>query len=158
MYVYNEYNVVYLGADHRGFSLKEELKKYLDQKGYEYRDLGNVEYDPDDDYPDFVFPVANQVADGESDHRGIVICGSGVGACVAANKIKGVRAGLVMSPEQAVKAREDDDVNILCLSADFEAREAVYEVVEAFLNTDFSNAARHIRRLEKIANREEVVG
>jgi ribose 5-phosphate isomerase B len=150
--------VIYLGADHRGFSLKEELKKYLDQQGYEYRDLGNVEYNPDDDYPDFVFPVAHQVAEGGEGHRGIVMCGSGVGACVAANKVNGIRAGLAMKSDQVTKAREDDDINILCIPADYEASEEVYELVDLFLNTDFSNAERHVRRLEKIKNHEETVG
>lgn len=156
--VYNSSNVIYLGADHRGFSLKEEIKKYLEQQGHEFRDLGNVAFEMDDDYPDFVFPVAHQISEGDTGHKGIVVCGSGVGACIAANKVKDIRAGLITAAEQAVKAREDDDMNILCLPADFVNRDEVYEIVDAFLSTDFSNDERHIRRLEKIHNHEETIG
>lgn len=150
--------MIYLGADHRGFALKEEIKKYLDQQGYEFRDLGNVEYNPDDDYPDFAFPVANQVVSSEGEHFGILICGSGVGECIAANKVNGVRAGLAISPEQVAKARSDDNMNILCIAANYTDREQVYEIVETFLTTDFSSEERYQRRLDKIREHEETVG
>lgn len=150
--------MIYIGADHRGFSLKEEIKKYLEQQGNEFRDLGNVEYDQEDDYPDFVFPVAHQVAESEGGHKGIVICGSGVGACIAANKVANIRAGEVVSVEQARAARNDDDINVLCVTADYIDRNQVYEIVETFLNTDFSGAERHERRLEKIKMHEQTIG
>jgi len=150
--------VIYLGADHRGFALKEEIKKYLEQQGYEFRDLGNVEYDPDDDYPDFAFPVANQVAEADGTHYGILLCGSGVGICVAANKVKGIRAGMAVTPEQIRAARQDDDINVLCIAADFIDRDSVYEVVETFVSSEFSEEERHARRLDKIKEHEEMVG
>lgn len=150
--------MIYLGADHRGFALKEEIKKYLDQQGYEFRDLGNVEYNQDDDYPDFAFPVANQVVDTEGEHFGILLCGSGVGICVTANKVKGIRAGLAMTPEQVRAARQDDNVNVLCIAADYVDRDAVYEIVDSFITTEFSGEERHLRRLDKIKEHEEMVG
>lgn len=156
--LYNVANVIYLGADHRGFALKEEVKKYLEQQGYEFRDLGNVTYEPDDDYPDFAFPVAHQVADNqEQGHFGIVICGSAVGACIAANKVVGARAGIGFSVEATAAGRADDDMNVLCLSADYTDREQVYDIVETFLTTDFSGEERHQRRLDKIKNHEDTI-
>lgn len=149
--------MIYLGADHNGFALKEEVKMYLEQQGYEFRDLGNTEFNAEDDYPDFGFPVATQVSE-EEDHRGILLCGSGVGMAMVANKVSGVRAGLIGSEEQAIAARRDDNINVLCLAAQFIDREEVYPVVEAFLSTGFREEGKYQKRLDKITEHESLLG
>lgn len=156
MYVYNK-SVIYIGADHRGFALKEEIKKYLEEESIEFRDLGNVEYDPDDDYPDFAFAVAHQVAETDGDHLGIIICRNGIGVCIAANKVTGVRAGTPMTVDQVRGARMDDDMNVICIAADMTPRDILFELTDTFLTTDFSGEERHQRRLDKIAAHEETI-
>src|SRR3972149_6282523 len=110
--------MIYIGADHRGFQLKEEIKKYLAERGEKFKDIGNLKFEPDDDYPDFAVKVAGEVAKSPKKNRGILLCGSGVGVDVAANKVRGVRSALALSAWMAQAAREDDEVNVLSLSAD----------------------------------------
>jgi len=144
--------MIYLAADHRGFRLKEELKKWLETNLYEYRDLGATAYDKEDDYPEYSIKLAETVVHDQG--RGILICGSGAGASIAANKVKGARAGLCTSTKQAVAARNDDDINVLCLSSDWISQEDNLKVAETFLNTTFSSDERHIRRINQIKDYE----
>ncbi|MEK7506502.1 MAG: RpiB/LacA/LacB family sugar-phosphate isomerase, partial [Patescibacteria group bacterium] len=132
--------MIYLGADHRGYELKEKLKPWLEEWNYQYEDCGAFEYNKDDDYPDFAKAVAQKVAlahevEPRDYPRGILICGSGIGVAIAANKIKGVRAGTAASPEQIKMAVNDEDLNILCLSADFLAADIAKEIIKTFLET-----------------------
>ena len=138
-----------IAADHGGFELKESLKEFIALMGHEVRDFGAAELDPSDDYPDFVIPLARAVANGEVE-RGIAVCGSGVGAAVAANKIAGVRAALINDHFSAHQGVEDDDLNILCLGGRVSGNMAAREFVVSFLNAKFTGEERHRRRLEKI--------
>lgn len=147
--------MIYLAADHRGFKLKEELKKYLTEGGYEVEDMGAFEYEPDDDYPDFAFSAARKVAENPKDNRGIFLCGSGIGMDFAANKVRGIRATVACSAEAARHARTNDDVNVITLAGDILSFTEAREIVDVFLNTEFTGAERHVRRLKKIAAIEE---
>lgn len=144
---------IYIGSDHGGYKLKEELKKYLVELAYEVEDMGAHSLDSGDDYPDFVFPVAEKVAQ-DPQSIGIVLGRSGVGEAIAANKVKGIRAALVWNEQVAVKAREHSDANILSLGADFIDKETAKRIVKIFLETPFSQEERHKRRLEKIKKYE----
>ena len=139
---------VALGADHGGFSLKNELVARLHET-CEVLDLGASAFDQDDDYPDFALAVAQAVASGQA-QRGILVCGSGVGACIAANKVPGARACLCHDTYSAHQGVEHDDMNILCLGARVVGPELAVELVEAFLKANFSGETRHRRRLEKV--------
>jgi ribose 5-phosphate isomerase B len=141
--------IIYLGADHRGFKLKEILKKKLTDEGYLVMDMGAEAYNESDDFPDFAKAVAHNVAD-HPDTRGIVICGGGFGVDIAANKIPGVRAALAMSPEHVVAGRHDDDVNVLALASDFTKEPKALAIVIKFLTTEFGNEERYKRRINKI--------
>jgi ribose 5-phosphate isomerase B len=147
--------IIYLGADHRGYGLKEFLKKFLNKQGYISVDLGNYIYYKNDDYPDFAAKVAGKISKSPKD-RGIVICGSGVGVDVVANKFKRARSVLGFSPAQVKAARSDDDVNILSLSADFGGKDEAVKLVKAFLKTPFKKNLRFKRRLRKISKIEGV--
>ncbi len=138
---------VALGADHGGFSLKQELVSRL-QDEYEILDLGADSYQPDDDYPDFVVAVTKAVISGDA-QRGILVCGSGVGACIAANKVAGIRAGLCHDVYSAHQGVEHDDMNVLCLGARVIGIELAAELVTVFLEARFSGEERHLRRLKK---------
>lgn len=144
---------IYIGADHGGYRLKEELKVFLTTEGYEVEDMGGYKLDQQDDYPDFIFPVAQKVAS-QPGSRGIVLGRSGIGEAVAANKVKGIRAALCLTPEMAKKAREHGDANILSLGADLIDVKPAEEVVRTFLETPFSQEERHKRRIEKIKEYE----
>ena len=144
---------VALGADHGGFALKNELFTRL-RETYEMADLGAHTFDPADDYPDFVEVVAQAVASGQV-QRGILICGSGVGACVAANKVPGIRACLCHDTYSAHQGVEHDDMNILCLGARVIGVELAMELVTAFLNARFTGEERHRRRLAKVLTIEQ---
>lgn len=146
--------MIYLGADHRGFELKEKMKYWLLDWGYEYEDLGASAIDPKDDYPDYARAVAEKVVGG-AEHRGIVICGSGIGVAIAANKVVGARAGTAASYEQVAAAVNDEDLNILAIASDFLNEAEVKEIIQSFLKTKFSQAERHIRRLNKIKDLEK---
>jgi len=139
-----------IAADHAGFALKEELAKGLRESGHEVLDFGSASLTPEDDYPDYVVPLAQSVANGEVE-RGVAICGSGVGACVAANKVKGVRAALVHDIFSAHQGVEDDDMNVICFGARVLGCALAWDLTEAFVAARFSNAERHERRLRKVA-------
>lgn len=138
-----------IGADHGGFIMKEQLARKLVEERHEVVDFGNMSYDPHDDYPDFAIPVARAVATGYVE-RGVVLCGSGVGASVAANKVSGARAALCHDDYSARQGVEDDDMNILCLGGRTMGTEVAWDCVRSFLGASFSRAARHRRRLEKV--------
>jgi|SRR3989344_5623541 len=146
--------MIYIGADHKGFKLKEALKIYLKELDFESEDLGAFELNLDDDYPDFALAVAKKVAENPDENRGILICGSGVGVDVTANKFKGVRSALLFNPEQAQMSRNDDNTNVLSLSADFIDENVAKEIIRVWLETPFSRLERHVRRLIKIKNIE----
>lgn len=141
---------IYLGADHRGFKLKEQIKDFLKQSAYSVFDLGNDHYDQNDDYPDFANLVAQKVSSDPQNSVGILICGSGVGVDVVANKFKRVRSALAFNPDQAFISRNDDNANILSLAADFIEFEDAKRIVNIWLQTPFSGGERHKRRLKKI--------
>lgn len=141
--------MIYLGADHAGFKLKETVKLFLDKLGQPYEDLGNATYEEDDDYPDFAQMVARKVAE-NGNNRGILICGSGIGMCIAANKIKGARAVNANNPTLATMARRDNNANILCLGGRYVSAFVARRIVKAWLDTRFDTAVRHRRRVSKI--------
>jgi len=137
-----------IASDHGGFELKQVLKQRLTGLNYRVIDFGNATYDPGDDYPDYVIPLARAVSNGEV-QRGIAVCGSGVGASIAANKIEGARAALITDHFAAHQGVEDDAMNIICLGGRITGVETAMELVLAFLNAKFSRADRHIRRIRK---------
>ena len=139
-----------LGCDHRGFKLKQAVMEFLQQSGYSYHDFGCYSTESVD-YPDFARKVGNAVASGEFDH-GILICDTGIGMCIAANKIKGIRAALCHDTFTAKRARLHNDANILCLGENIEVNEA-REIVKTYLSTTFEGG-RHIPRLNKITKLE----
>jgi len=139
-----------IATDHGGFELKEDLKSYLSGAGHVVIDVGARELNPGDDYPDFVIPLAKAVAEGMVD-RGVAVCGSGVGASVCANKVPGVRAGLVQDHYSAHQGVEHDDMNILCMGGRVVGPLAARDLVDAFLAASFTNEERHVRRLGKVA-------
>jgi ribose 5-phosphate isomerase B len=138
-----------IAADHGGYELKEIIHPFLESLGYEVTDYGAFELDNTDDYPDFVVPMGMALANQELD-RAIAICGSGVGASVAANKIAGVRAALINDHFSAHQGVEDDDLNMLCLGGRVTGYMAAQELIIAFLNARFTGAERHMRRLQKV--------
>src|SRR5580698_2383975 len=139
-----------IATDHGGFELKEDLKSYLRGVGHAVVDIGARELTPGDDYPYFVIPLAQAVAAGLVD-RGVAVCGSGVGASVCANKIPGVRAGLVQDHYSAHQGVEHDDMNILCMGGRVVGPLVARDLVDAFLAASFTGEERHIRRLGKVA-------
>ena len=143
--------VVYVGADHRGFNLKNKITLGLREKGWVVTDLSK-NFDPEDDYPDISIEVAQKVVKEKA--LGILICGSGAGITISANKVDGARAAMAMNKKQARKIREDDDVNILCLSADFISDDDNLEIVTEFLEAIFMTEERFIRRINKIKKYE----
>lgn len=145
---------VYLATDHAGFLLKEEVKKFLEEKGYQVEDCGAFELNNDDDYPDFISVAARKVS--ENNEKGIVFGKSGAGEAIVANKIKGIRGILGVNKENIELARQHNDANILSLGSDFVDYEKAKELTEVFLKTEFSNEQRHLRRIEKIREIEEL--
>ena len=143
-----------IAADHGGFILKDLLKITLQQLELEVADFGAHKLDPDDDYPDFVIPLAGAVSKGQV-QRAVAVCGSGVGACIAANKISNVRAALIMDCYSARQGVEDDDLNFLCLGGRVVGQELARVLVRTFLASKFMGAERFRRRLAKIAALEE---
>jgi ribose 5-phosphate isomerase B len=144
---------IYIGSDHRGFKLKLKVEKWLQKNEIPYEDLGNVNYDPKDDYPDYAYKVARRVV--RDDTYGILLCGSAQGMAIAANKVKGARAVIPYTVKEAKLSRQDDDANIMCVAANFSKLRGVTRHIEAFLTTSFSEGERHKRRLEKIKHIEE---
>jgi ribose 5-phosphate isomerase B len=145
---------VYLAADHNGYEMKNKLREWLKEEGYVVQDLGPEELNMTDDYPDFAAQVAKKVAEQPEKRRGILLCGSGVGMAMAAGKVKGIRAALVHDPAIAKAAREDDNVNVLALGAEYISDEAAKAVINEFLETKFAGEERFTRRLEKITQLE----
>lgn len=141
--------VVGTAADHGGYELKEYLVGMLRERGIEVVDFGDSQLNSHDDYPDFVIPMARAVAAGDVE-RGIAICGSGVGASIAANKVPGVRACLIHDMFSAHQGVEDDDLNVMCLGGLVVGHALAWELVQVFLSATFSGVERHRRRLEKI--------
>ncbi len=140
---------VYIGADHKGYKLKEELKAWLEKLQYEIKDLGAYEYDKKDDYTLYAEKVGSIVGK-ERGSRGILLCGSGVGVDVVANKFDGVRASIGKSEKQVKAGRNDDDMNILVIAADYTEPKDAKSMAKAFLNTRFSQKERYKKRLEDI--------
>lgn len=140
--------MIYIGSDHRGFKVKEKIKVILDKKKLNYQDLGTNSDSVPSDYPDFAQKVGQSIS-GPSD-RGILVCYTGTGMCIAANKIKGVRASVVWNVFTAKRSREDNDANILCLPAKFITNTNLEKILNSWLETKFSGRERHIRRLNKI--------
>jgi len=145
-----------IATDHGGFGLKEELLAQVRAAGHEVVDFGAHSLNPGDDYPDFVIPLAQAVSAGKME-RGVAICGSGVGASVCANKIPGVRAGLVHDHFSARQGVEDDHMNIICMGGRTVGSSVAWDLVETFLAAGFSQAERHLRRLGKVASLEPEV-
>src|SRR3989344_6819277 len=127
--------MIYIGSDHRGYKLKETFKSYLQELGLVLEDLGAKELVPNDDYPDYALMVAQKVAENPDENRGILICGSGVGVDIVANKIKGVRSALCFDIKQAQASRNDDNTNVLSLSADFISEDLAKAIVKTWLET-----------------------
>ena len=142
-----------IATDHGGFGLKEELVAHLRAAGHEVVDFGAHNLNPGDDYPDFVIPLAQAVAAGTVE-RGVAVCGSGVGASVCANKVPGIRAGLVHDHFSARQGVEDDHMNIICMGGRTIGPLVAWDLVETFLAAEFSQAERHLRRLGKVASLE----
>jgi RpiB/LacA/LacB family sugar-phosphate isomerase len=143
-----------VAADHGGYELKDKLVDSLRDDGYDVVDFGDGRPSPDDDYPDFVEPLARAVAAGKVD-RGVAICGSGVGACVVANKVPGVRACLIHETFSARQGVEDDNLNVICLGGLVVSHAVAWELIKTFLSARFSGEERHRRRLAKIAALEK---
>jgi ribose 5-phosphate isomerase B len=142
-----------IATDHGGFDLKEELLKQLREAGHEVLDFGAHRLNQGDDYPDYVVPLAEAVA-AEKVDRGVAICGSGVGASVCANKIRGIRAALIHDHFSARQGVEDDHMNILCMGGRTVGPSVALDLVQTFLAAEFSQAPRHLRRLSKVASLE----
>ncbi len=138
-----------IAADHGGYVLKEEMKSWLTSLGHDVKDFGALQLNPADDFPDFVVPLAKAVASKEVE-RGIAVCGSGVGASIAANKIAGVRAALIHDSFSAHQGVEDDDMNLICLGGRVVGTKMAEELTITFLNAKFIGGERHLRRLEKV--------
>ncbi|MDD5760708.1 MAG: ribose 5-phosphate isomerase B [Candidatus Pacebacteria bacterium] len=141
--------MIYLGADHRGFYLKEGIKKFLEEEKIKFDDLGNLSYDESDDYPDFAKKVALKISS-HPKNKGILVCGSGIGMSIAANRFKGVRAGVCLSGYMAREAKRAIDINILCLAADLTDINTAKSIVREWLKTSFKKEPRYLRRVKKI--------
>ena len=142
--------LVGIATDHGGFALKEELVARLRAAGHEVVDFGADKLSPDDDYPDYVVPLAQAVAGGRI-ARGVAVCGSGVGAAVCANKVPGVRGALIHDHFSAGQGVEDDHMNVICLGGRTVGPSVAWELVQTFLAAEYSQAPRHLRRLSKVA-------
>lgn len=147
--------MIYLGADHRGYELKENLKLYLKELGLEYRDMGAFEYDKNDDFVIFASAVAEKIALAPKYDRGLVICGSGVGVDVVANKFDNVRSALGFNASEVSSSRNDDNANVLALPADYISEETAKEMVKVFLETKFAEEERFVKRIEGIKEIEK---
>ena len=140
---------LFIASDHAGYQLKRRLVRFIEKElALAVTDIGPAEYQAEDDYPDYALPLARQVA--ETDGRGILICKNGIGVCIAANKVKNVRAGLGYNLDVAETMRQEDDANVLCLPAKLLSADHAMAIVKRWLGTEFSGAERHVRRLEKI--------
>ena len=143
-----------IAADHGGFELKEELREKLTAAGHEMVDFGAKSLQSGDDYPDYVAPLARAVAAGKVE-RGIAVCGSGVGACVVANKVRGIRACLINDHYSAGQGVEHDHMNIICLGGRVTGSYAAWDYIQAFVAAEYTQEERHLRRLSKVAALEK---
>ena len=141
---------IFIAADHRGFELKNQLIEYLHEKNIRIEDLGNYEYEAEDDYPDYAKKVAQAVLQKPDEFLGIVICGSGVGVCIAVNRFKGIRCGLGFEPAQVKHIREHDHINVLSLASDYVNEDMAQKLVDAFLSTQPKREEKYLRRISKI--------
>jgi len=146
--------MIYLGADHRGFELKEKIKTWLGEWGYEFQDLGALKYQPEDDFVDYAALVAREVVK-KKGSLGILVCGTGAGMDIASNKIDGVRSILALSAEHARRSKIADFGNVLSLAVDYFSEPEVRKMVRFFLETDYSSEPRYLRRVEKIRQLEK---
>lgn len=147
--------MIFLGADHRGFYLKEKIKEFLTDKKIPFQDLGNFQYEEDDDYPDFAEKVAKEVQKDLTKNLGILICGTGLGMSIVANKFKGIRAGTVFSSYLAKRGKEEDDLNIFVLAGDLTDEGTALRIVNEIIKTRFLKKERYLRRIEKIKKIEK---
>jgi ribose 5-phosphate isomerase B len=147
--------IIYLGADHAGYELKNVISEYLVHSGHEVKDLGAKTLDEEDDYPRYAYSVAGQILGSNDDDRGILICGSGQGMAMAANRVNGVRAALCWNEESARASRRDDDANVLVLPARFIDSRDAEDIVDAWLKTAFAADPKYKRRLDEL---EELYG
>lgn len=145
---------VYIASDHGGFKLKEKIREYLKSFRIDVEDMGPKELVQGDDYPDYALPLAAKVAANKNSF-GILICRNGAGVSIAANKISGIRAALSFNVKHAESIRNDDNTNILCVPSDYLSEEEAIKITNVWLNTQFSGAERHVRRIQKIKNFEE---
>jgi ribose 5-phosphate isomerase B len=150
---------IFIAADHRGFELKNKLIEYLQEKNIRVEDMGNYQYDPLDDYPDFAKKVAQAVLQNPKDFLGIVICGSGVGVSIVVNRFKGIRCGLGFSSDQVKHAKENDHINVLALASDYlkngngengNGLDLVKKIVDTFIETKPKMEEKYLRRIKKI--------
>ncbi|HSE29501.1 MAG TPA: RpiB/LacA/LacB family sugar-phosphate isomerase [Candidatus Saccharimonadales bacterium] len=147
---------IYLASDHAGFQLKEKVEAHLLKAGYDVEDVGNKHLDPDDDYPQFAYAAAAKILGSEHDDaKAILICGSGQGMCIAANRVRGIRAALCWDEASARETRNDNDSNVLCVPARVLQTDEAFKMIDTWIKTPFSNAPRHARRLREI---EELYG
>lgn len=147
---------IFLGSDHAGFYLKEKVFAHLSKNGYDVEDIGDKVLDPNDDYPQFAFKVALKVLGSEdADAKGILLCGSGQGMCIAANRIRGIRASVIWNEEGARETRNDNDSNVLCVPARMIDEAQALSIIDVWVKTPFSKAPRHVRRIKEI---EEIYG
>ncbi len=145
--------MIYLGADHGGYKLKEKIKSFLKESNYDYEDLGNLEYDKDDDYPDYAFKVAEKVSKNKN-NKGILLCRSSGGMVIAANKVKNIRAVSVIDEKSVKHAVQHNNANIIALPGDWITADKAKKLVKLFLTIKFSKEKRHVRRLKKIIKYE----
>ncbi len=146
--------MIYIASDHRGYNLKEYLKDYMSKAKIPFKDVGNHKFDPEDDYPDFALKIANKVAENLDENLGVMICGSGLGMVVVANKVMDIRAGLATNEWLAQHARENDDLNIISLAADLTDFSLSEKILKTWLGSKFKDEPKYRRRLEKIAKIE----
>ncbi len=142
--------MIYIASDHGGFKLKEDIKKFLIKQKVKFTDLGPAKFVQTDDYPVYARKVTDAVKKDLKNNLGILICRSGQGVCIAANRVKGIHATLCWNENLAKHARREDDSNVLCLAADYVSTEMSEDIVKVWLDTSFSNEERHIRRLKEL--------
>ena len=141
--------IIFIGSDHAGYLLKEKIKDFLSKEQYEVEDLGPFDLEPEDDFPDYSKEVGHKILE-TLDSKGILICGSGQGMAISANKFGGIRAALCWNQRSAKQTRKHLDSNILCLGADFISEKKAFKIVDIWLKTPFLNKEKYIRRIEKI--------
>lgn len=142
--------MIYIGADHRGFEFKEKIKTWLTENEFDYEDVGAFELNLDDSFVDFAELVVGKIVN--FDDRGIIICGSGVGVDVVANRHENIRSGLAIDADQIRSAREDDDINVLAIAAEHTSEIELFNIVSTFLNTDFSSEEKYHDRIDRLSD------